>query len=162
MIKEHEQFSLGGIEGEFALESELDFTSTPNILFTGKSIVVGKNKVINDPNKGLFTAYVVRGMNSTGYSSLVVFDPTLGGFCQVRTFIDVGNATINTTSPGEEGQELYVKVDNDTDANRTITFGTPFKVTGTVSGSTAASAVLHFISDGVSFFEVSRTTGLPQ
>ena len=158
----HEQFNLDGMEQEFNTENDQDFVSTPNVIFTSKSVVVGRNKVINDPNKGLFTAYVVRGVNTTGYSSVVVFDPTLGGFCQVRTFLDVGNATINTTSAGEKGQELYVRIDNDVVANRTITFGTPFKVTGTVSGSTAASAVLHFISDGTNLWEVSRTTGLNQ
>jgi hypothetical protein len=64
------------------------------------------------------------------------------------------------TGPGEKGQELYLKIDNDTDANRTITFGSMFKVTGTLTGSTAATAMLHFISDGTAFWETSRITGL--
>jgi hypothetical protein len=156
----HEQYNLPSPTN--VPTQEQDFASSGNVLATSKSIVVGKNKVVLDPNKGLFSAYVVRGINTTGYSSLVVFDPTLGGFCQVRTNGDYGAATINTTTPGEKGQELYVKLDNDSDGNKTITFGTPFKVTGTVAGSTSVSAVLHFISDGTNLWEVSRTTGLAQ
>src|SRR3990167_4913761 len=140
--------------------AENDFFSSPNVLQTSKAVHIGKDKVVLDPNKGLLASYVVRGINSTGYSTLVVFDPTLGGFCQVRTNGDYGAATINTTTPGEKGQELYVKIDNDSDGNKTITFGTPFKVTGTVAGSTSVSAVLHFISDGTNLWEVSRTIGL--
>jgi len=153
-----EQFKQYQFEEE--LDTVEDFISTGNVLQTAKSIIVGKDKVSLDPNKGLLTNFVVRGVNSTGYSSVVVFDADQNGFHQVRTNGDYGNATINMNHGGQKGQEIYIRVDNDSDGNKTITFGTPFKVTGTVAGSTSVSAMLHFISDGTNFWEVSRTTGL--
>ena len=140
--------------------NQKDFDSSLNVLATGKSITVGREKITLDPNKGLLAQYVVRGINTTGYSAVVIFDADQSGFHQVRTNGDYGNATINMNHPGQKGQEIYIRVDNDSDGNKTITFGTPFKVTGTISGSTSASALLHFISDGTNFWEVSRTTGL--
>lgn len=130
----------------------------PSIFKTSKQIL-SNDKISGKHFEG---RYMVRGINTTGYSTYTVFDPALEGLHQIRTFIDVGNTTITLTSPGESGQEMYLKIDNDTDANRTITFGSYFKVTGTLTGSTAASAILHFISDGSYFWEVSRTTGLNQ
>lgn len=130
----------------------------PSIFKTSKQIL-SNDKVSARHFEG---RYVVRGINSTGYSTYTVFDPSLEGLHQVRTFIDVGDATIALSSPGENGQEIYLKIDNDTDANRTITFGQNFKVSGSITGSTAATAILHFISDGTAFWEVSRTTGLNQ
>jgi hypothetical protein len=132
--------------------------NSPNIFKTAKQILS------NDKITGKYLAgnYLVRGINSTGYSTVTVFDADSPGFHQVRTFIDVGNTTITINHPGQKGQDFFLKIDNDTDANRTITFGSMFKVTGTLTGSTAASAILHFISDGTAFWEVSRTTGLNQ
>lgn len=160
-MNEYKQYNIEEEEKKYDVSND-NFVSSANLISSSKTLVIGKNKVILEPNNGLFTAYVARGVNSTGYSAVVVFDPTLGGFCQVRSNGDYGDTTINATTPGEKGQELYVKIDNDTDGSKTSTFGTPFKVTGAVAGSTAASAVLHFISDGNYFWEVSRTTGLNQ
>ena len=165
MIKYMDEFKQYNLESnEFNQENEFnqDWYSTPNVLATQKTVIIGKNRVIADPNKGLFTNYVLRGINSTGYSTVTVFDSSLEGFHQVRTHIDVGNATLTMTSGGSKGQEMYLKIDNDTDANRTIAFGSVFVVNGNVIGSTAATAILHFISDGTKFWEVSRTTGLNQ
>lgn len=158
-MTDFKQFNITDLASKNNVE---DFRSSPNVLQTAKTIIVGdvRRRTVIDPNKGFFTNYVVRGINTTGYSAVVVLDADLGGFYQLRTNGDYGDATINANHPGQEGQEMYVKLDNDTDGNKTITFGTPFKTTGTVTGSTAASATLHFISDGSSFWEVSRTTGL--
>lgn len=161
-IKEHKQFDLPKRKDERKLGVDLDFISTPNVLKTAKGVVVGADRITLDPDVGVFSNFIVRGINSTGYSTVTVFDSDDPGLHQVRTFIDVGDATVTMTSPGRKGQEIYLKIDNDTDANRTITFGDKFKVTGTLTGSTAASAILHFISDGDAFWEVSRTTGLNQ
>lgn len=157
---DHKQFNLPN-ENEQQVHNPIlsDFElKQANILKTAKEIHTDSKA------KGKYFEgnYMVRGINTTGYSTVTVFGPEFGGFCQVRTFIDTGNATITATSPGNKGQELYLKIDNDTDANRTIIFGSMFKVTGNLTGSTAASAILHFISDGSAFWEVSRTTGLNQ
>lgn len=156
MIKKFKQFDIPKPEedifnGDFELQQA-------NILRTAKQ-VVSDSRVGGQYFEG---NHVVRGVQSTGYSSVTVFDVNGPGFCQIRTFIDVGDATVRMNGAGRRGQELYLKIDNDTDANRTITFGDTFKVTGTLTGSTAASAILHFISDSTAFWEVSRTTGLNQ
>lgn len=157
MIKQHEQFNLSPTQDR--QENKLHgIDNMPNIFKTAKQIL-SNDKIAGKHFSG---NYLVRGVNSTGYSTVTVFDAYSNGLHQVRTFIDVGDATITMNGGGEKGQEIYLKIDNDTDANRTITFGSYLKVTGTVVGSTAASALLHFISDGSYFWEVSRTTGLNQ
>ena len=160
-MTEHQQYNLEDSNNQssmapYGLDGN-DFVSSPNVLQTGKSIIVGKNRVINDSNKGLITNYVIRGIDTTGYSTVTVFDSTFNGLHQVRTHPDFGNTTIDMTSPGEKGQEIYLKIDNDVLANRTITFGTPFIAQGTATGSTNASIIMHFISDGTNFYEVSRS-----
>jgi hypothetical protein len=158
MTNTHTQFNIP-IPPEIQPNPHLQgIENSPNVWKTAKQIL-SNDKIIGKCFSG---NYLVRGINSTGYSTVTVFDSGLEGLHQIRTHIDVGNATITLTSPGEKGQEMYLKIDNDTDADRTITFGSMFKVTGTLTGSTAASAILHFISDGTAFWEVSRTTGLNQ
>jgi hypothetical protein len=160
MIKEHKQLNMPTEKERQASERpKPDFElKQPNILRTAKQIISDAQI----QGKKFSGAYLVRGVNSTGYSSVTVLDPTLGSFCKLRTHIDVGNAVVTATSPGEAGQELYLKIDNDTDANRTITFGSMFKVTGSLTGSTRATATLHFISDATAFWEVGRITGIDQ
>lgn len=102
--------------------------------------------------------FLVRGFVQTIYASEISIDPMSGGFQYLKT--ESTNAVVRANSGGSSGQELYLKITNDSTANRVITFGTNFSVTGTLTGSTTASAILHFISDGTKFWEVSRTTGL--
>lgn len=154
-MENHKQYNLPTFQQDIMSDFEL---KQGNILRTAKELRTDSRSY----GRSFGGNYVVRGLQTTGYSSVTVFDDKRPGFCQVRTFIDVGNATITISGPGERGQELYMKIDNDTDANRTITFGSLFKTTGTLTGSTAASAILHFISDSNYFWEVSRTTGLNQ
>lgn len=156
-MKEHKQFQLNKKDNPQNNGNNFELTQL-NTLRTAKEII-SDTRI---KGKEISGNYVVRGIQTTGYSSVTVFDTYLPGMYQVRTFIDVGDATITTTGVGQEGQDIFIKIDNDTDANRTITFGGNLKVTGTVVGSTAASAILHFISDGNYFWEVSRTTSLDQ
>jgi hypothetical protein len=155
-MNKFEHYNLPSLPGS---QQEKEFElSQFNIIRTAKEIH-SDSKIKGRKFEG---NYVVRGQNSTGYSSVTVLDPTLGGFCKIRTHIDVGNAVVTATSPGELGQELHLKIENDTDGNRTITFGSMFKVTGTLVGSTAAVAMMSFTSDGTAFWERSRITGLNQ
>jgi len=109
---------------------------------------------------GLQTKYMIRGIDSTSYATETVFDSSKSALKKIRT---VGaNSNFNMTNGGRAGQELYLQIDNDTTANRTITFGGKFKVSGTVVGSTNATAMLQFISNGSNFMEVSRVTGINQ
>lgn len=61
---------------------------------------------------------------------------------------------------GESGQELNLITTSSGTNNYTLTFGSGFKSTGTLSmGSTDAKVfVVGFISDGTNFNEKSRTT----
>jgi hypothetical protein len=109
---EHLQINLPSEAQDLANRLLQDFElKRPNVLRTAKEII-SDNKVKGKRMEG---PYLIRGANTTGYSTVTVFDPSLGGFCQIRTHIDVGDASITTNSPGENGQELYLKVDNDTD-----------------------------------------------
>jgi hypothetical protein len=109
---------------------------------------------------GLQTKYMVRGVDTTSYATETVFDSSKSAFKKIRTVS--ANANFNMTNGGKAGQELYMQIDNDTTANRTITFGGKFKVSGTLTGSTNATAMLQFISNGTNFMEVSRVTGINQ
>lgn len=109
---------------------------------------------------GLQTKYMVRGVDTTSYATETVFDSSKSAFKKIRTVS--ANANFNMTNGGRAGQELYMQIDNDTTANRTITFGGKFKVSGTLTGSTNATAMLQFISNGTNFMEVSRVTGINQ
>ena len=146
-MTDHQQFNLSSVPEALTNPQLQGIENSPNVWKTAKQIL-SNDKITGKYFSGNF---LVRGVNTTGYSTVTVFDVDQPGFHQIRTFLDVGNATITTTYPGQKGQELYMKIDNDTDANRTITFGSNFKVTGTLAGSTAASAIFYFISDG-SFF----------
>lgn len=113
-----------------------------------------------DKTIGLQTKYMIRGVDSTSYAAETVFDSSKSAFKKIRTVS--ANSNFNMTNGGRAGQELYLQIDNDTTANRTITFGGKFKVSGTLTGSTNATAMLQFISNGTNFMEVSRVTGINQ
>ena len=67
--------------------------------------------------------------------------------------------TINTTSPGYEGQEMTIVIDTINTTSRTLTFSTNFRSTGTLAtGTTSARRfVVTFVSDGLVWSECSRT-----
>lgn len=158
MIKTHQQFLLN----ESAKQKEQPVLSGidnfPNLFRTAKKIL--SNDSISS-EKGFIGNFLIRGVDTTSYATETVFDTTRSAFKKIRTTI-AGNANFNMSSSGKVGQELYLQIDNDTDANRTITFGGKFKVSGTLTGSTAATAMLQFISNGTNFMEVSRVTGINQ
>jgi hypothetical protein len=155
MIKEHKQNhsipknpNVNSLDG---VDNFLNLFKTAKPILSNDTITTDKNFV------GSFT---VRGVDTTTYSAETVFDSSKSAFKKIRT---VGaNANFNMTTGGKGGQELYLQIDNDTDANRTIVFGGKFKVSGSLAGSTNATAMLQFISNGSNFMEVSRVTGINQ
>jgi multisubunit Na+/H+ antiporter MnhF subunit len=94
------------------------------------------------------------------YASTISLDPSLGNFHRTTTVNATGAATINALNAGKDGQHMWVQVVNDATSGKVITFGTNFKTTGTVTGTASKAAVLHFISDGTNWYEVSRTLAL--
>ena len=69
-------------------------------------------------------------------------------------------ATINASVVGTAGQHIWVLIINDATSGKTITFGTNFKPNGTLTGTVNKAAVVQFVSDGTTWYEVARTTGL--
>lgn len=67
------------------------------------------------------------------------------------------NATINA-SVFFTGPVFFIIANDATP--RTITFGSNFLPAGTLVGTASKTAVVGFISDGTTLYEVSRTTGL--
>jgi hypothetical protein len=166
MIKQHKQFNLKPILDP-SQEEYGPTGATPQITREGELRVAQRlaNRFIlqgleYDSVVGLQTKYMIRGVDSTTYATETVFDSSKSAFKKIRTVS--ANANFNMTNGGRAGQELYMQIDNDTTANRTITFGGKFKVSGTLTGSTNATAMLQFISNGTNFMEVSRVTGINQ
>lgn len=167
MIKQHEQSNLKPLIEPLQQEYGPN-GATPQLTREGELRVAQRlsNRLIlqgfnYDSIVGLQTKYMIRGVDSTSYATETVFDTTKASFKKIRT-TTTGNANFNMTSGGKPGQELYMQIDNDTDANRTIVFGGKFKVSGSLTGSTNATAMLQFISNGSNFMEVSRITGINQ
>lgn len=74
------------------------------------------------------------------------------------TLTATADRTINASGGGIGGQRISVAVQSDAAASRTITFGTNFKSTGTVSTPATASkyVVVGFTSDGSNWLEEYR------
>ncbi len=86
--------------------------------------------------------------------------------------IDPTIANIFTLTPGEaetinalsvvKGQRLTLVITTSGTSSRTLTFGTNFKTTGTLATGTSDGKVfvIDFVSDGVNYNEVARTTAM--
>lgn len=96
-------------------------------------------------------------MNTVVYAGTIALDTQSAVMHKTTTVNATGNATINANTAGYAGQNIYVLVVNDGTSGKTITFGTNFMPSGTVVGTTSKGAVLEFLSDGTSWWEVSRT-----
>jgi hypothetical protein len=93
-----------------------------------------------------------------GNTGTVSLDPTLG---DVFTTAPTGDMTINAAS-ALVGAKVSVVVTTPNTTSRTLTFGTNFKTTGTLSTGTASGKVftVNFIGDGTNLNETSRTTAM--
>jgi len=69
------------------------------------------------------------------------------------------NETVNITAGQQAGRVITLMVTNDA-VIRTITLGTGIVSVGVIVGTALKTAVVVLQSDGVSFFELSRTLGL--
>lgn len=86
-------------------------------------------------------------------------NPTLGG---CFTLTPTASCTLNAASVPAKHQRFALVVTTSGTVAYTITFGTSFKSTGTLStgGTTAKVFVVCFEGDGVNFNEASRTTAM--
>lgn len=99
-------------------------------------------------------------MDTMTYASTISLDVTLGNVHKTTTVNATGAATINASAVGTAGQHMWVMIKNDATSGKVITFGTNFHSTGTITGTTSKVAMIHFISDGVGWYEVARTLAL--
>lgn len=78
------------------------------------------------------------------------------------TTVTISADTTLTTTVPKVGSTAYVIVITSGTTSRTVTFGTGFKSTGTLSTGTSADRrfVFQFISDGTNLVEVSRTAAI--
>lgn len=95
-------------------------------------------------------------MDTVTYAATISLDVTKSDFHKTTTVNATGNATINASTGGVAGQWMELLIVNDATSAKTITFGTNFKVTGTVVGTVSKAAALRFRSDGTSWWEMSR------
>jgi hypothetical protein len=99
-------------------------------------------------------------VNALTYASPTSVDITLGNVHTVTTVNATGSVTFNATSGGTAGQIIWIRITNDATSGKTITFGTNFKPTATLVGTTSKTATISFISDGTSWWEHGRSTGM--
>jgi hypothetical protein len=104
----------------------------------------------------LFGSNPSTGMDSMTYGSTISLDVTAAGLHKTTTVNATGNTTINASSGGTAGQHISIIIVNDATSGKTITFGTNFRSAGTVAGTVSKAATVQFVSDGTSWFEVSR------
>ena len=99
------------------------------------------------------------GSTTPTYSATVALTTTqvMTILYEITTTSAVGNATITASTGGTEGQLLVIRINNDATAARTITFGTNFRSSGTVTGTVSLSITVVFISNGTAWVEMSRS-----
>lgn len=85
-------------------------------------------------------------------------DPTAGTFLVGTT--GAGAITINAASVLAAGTYLTLVINNDAGAGRTITFGTNFRSTGTLTGTASKVMIIVFASDASNWIELSRTVAI--
>ncbi len=101
--------------------------------------------------------YFKTGVDTFTYAVTVSLDVSLSSFHKTTTVDATGNATINASAGGNAGQMITITITNDATSGKTITFGTNFKPSGTIVGTTSKVAVIGFISDGANWYEQYRT-----
>lgn len=116
-------------------------------------------------NKGVtFANSTTSGGVSTGTpvalasAATVAFTPTT----TVTTHTPTQSETINFSTPGTAGTEIFLEIVTSGTSSFTLTFGTNTKTTGTLATGTvsAKTFVVSFVSDGTNWVETARTTAM--
>lgn len=92
------------------------------------------------------------------YASAVEYRPSVSNILELTTVNAIGDCTI-TAKTGKIGS-FFVIIHNDATLAKTITFGTGFSVTSTLVGTVSKTAIVEFLSNGTTLYEVNRKTGL--
>lgn len=104
--------------------------------------------------------YLSGDMDTMTYAATITLTVTAGNLHKTTTVHATGNATINASGVGVAGQHIWVLIVNDATGGKVITFGTNFKPNGTLTGTISKGAIVEFVSDGASWWEVARTLAL--
>lgn len=93
------------------------------------------------------------------YAATIALDSILIGsnFVLVVT-TSLGAATLTTGYVPNAGAQASIQINNDAGGARTITFGTGFRSTGTVTGTQSKAILVTFTSDGTTWNEDGRTS----
>lgn len=91
-------------------------------------------------------------------SATVAFTPST----VVTTHTPASSETINFSTPGTAGTEIFLEIVTSGTSSYTLTFGTNTKTTGTLATGTADAKtfMVSFVSDGTNWVETARTTAM--
>ncbi len=149
--------------GCFATQSTNDgfHVPTANVTLVGCSATTNGDSNFNIIVGSTMTACISDDGITFAYASTITLQITNPanpfGTYETTTVNATGNATINASGGGNPGQEINIIINNDATSGKVITFGTHFRSTGTITGTTSKAALISFISDGTSWFEKCRT-----
>jgi hypothetical protein len=135
--------------------------------------LVDKGTLIGTASNTAVVLFIYDGTNFVEVSRSPVLEPAVvtsssGGTVALAIYHPVTiveqavgeNMTINLTAANKKiGDRLIIKLNND-GTIRTVTFGTLFKASGTVTGTASKTIVVQFVYDGTQFIEVSRTAAI--
>jgi len=103
---------------------------------------------------------VIGAMDTMPYASAIAMDVTAGDLHKTTTANSAGNATINASTGGLPGQHMWILIANDQISAKTIAFGSNIRGAGPLTGTPGKTASMQFVSDGIAWYEVTRTLGL--
>jgi hypothetical protein len=108
--------------------------------------------------------YVIGGVAAGGVTQTPASTGTvaLTVTATVLTVTPTGNVTYNFSSPGIAGLEIWFVITTSGASSYNVTFGTNSKNQGVLATGTASGKVfvVNFVSDGVNWNEVARTTAM--
>lgn len=161
-VELHKQYNLPEIRRVEAPEYESqNFTSTPNLMQTAKSIVVGKDIEIN-PNQGIAiqkgSIYAIRRPLTDG--ATITVDWRSGNTHSVTL---AGNRTIAWVNQAD-GQVIVIAVKQDATGTRTITWPAtvawPGGTAPTLTTTASKTDVFAFVRHAADNKEYGQTVGL--
>jgi hypothetical protein len=130
------------------------------IFYDGKIFRLMGGLMTPDGRGDLTARRVIGTLDVMTYASAMTLDVTAGDMHKITTIPAIGNATINAGTGGLPGQHMWIIIANDPMGARTIAFGSNLRSAGALTGAPNRSATIHFISDGVAWYEVARTANL--
>ena len=113
--------------------------------------------VLGATQSATFNGPIIQKVSALTYASPTSVDVTLANVYTVTTVNATGSVTFNASAGGTSGQKMTIIITNDATSAKTITFGTNFKTTGTLTASAASrQTTISFVSDGTNFCETAR------